>query len=101
MLSLNNISFYFGSRAMYSDASLHIKTKDRIGLIGPNGAGKSTLLRLLSGEYQPDGGSISKGKDCTVGFLNQDLMSFLSEESILNVAMQAFGEAVAIENEIE
>ncbi len=101
MLSLNNISFYFGSRAMYNDASLHIKPKDRIGLIGPNGAGKSTLLRLLSGEYQPDGGSISKGKDCTVGFLNQDLMSFLSEESILNVAMQAFGEAVAIEAEIE
>ncbi|MEY5046660.1 MAG: hypothetical protein RLZZ175_19 [Bacteroidota bacterium] len=86
---------------MYNDASLHIKPKDRIGLIGPNGAGKSTLLRLLSGEYQPDGGSISKGKDCTVGFLNQDLMSFLSEESILNVAMQAFGEAVAIEAEIE
>ena len=86
---------------MYSDASLHIKPKDRIGLIGPNGAGKSTLLRLLSGEYQPDGGSISKGKECTVGFLNQDLMSFLSEESILNVAMQAFGEAVAIEAEIE
>ena len=86
---------------MYNDASLHIKPKDRIGLIGPNGAGKSTLLRLLSGEYQPDGGSISKGKDCTVGFLNQDLMSFLSEESILNVAMQAFGEAVAIETEIE
>jgi ATP-binding cassette subfamily F protein 3 len=90
MLSINNISFYFGSRPLYEDASLHIKPKDKIGLIGANGTGKSTLLRLISGEYQPDKGNISRSGDCTIAFLNQDLLSYQTEDSILSVAMQAF-----------
>ena len=75
MLSISNLNFYFGSRALYEGASLHIKPKTKIGLIGANGTGKSTLLRLISGEYTPDGGTISKSGDCTIGFLNQDLCS--------------------------
>ncbi len=69
------------------------KPKEKIGLIGYNGAGKSTLLRLIVGEYQPDAGSISKSKECTIGFLNQDLLSYQTEASILSVAMEAFEEA--------
>ncbi|OJJ23879.1 ABC transporter ATP-binding protein [marine bacterium AO1-C] len=101
MLAISNMSFYFGSRAMYKDANLHIKPKDRIGLIGANGTGKSTLLRLISGEYSPDEGSISKSKDCTIGFLNQDLLSYLTEESILEVAMQAFEEQNQLQAKID
>lgn len=101
MLSINNLSYYVGGRPLYVNASLHIKPKDKIGLIGLNGTGKSTLLRLIDGEYQPDGGDISKSNDCTIGFLNQDLLSFQSEESILAVAMQAFKEAVEIQTKID
>ena len=101
MLAINNLSYYIGSRPLYEDANLHIKPKDKIGLIGLNGTGKSTLLKLIDGEYQPDGGEISKSNDCTIGFLNQDLLSFQSDDSILNVAMQAFEEALAIEHKIE
>ncbi|WP_291728201.1 ribosomal protection-like ABC-F family protein [Bernardetia sp.] len=90
MLSINNLSFYFADRPIYFEASLHIKPKERIGLIGANGTGKSTLLRLINGEYTPDEGDISKSKDCTLGFLNQDLLSYESHEPIINVAMQAF-----------
>ena len=101
MLSINNLSYFIGGRAIYDKASLHIKPKDKIGLIGLNGTGKSTLLRLIDGEYQADGGSISKGNNCTIGFLNQDLLSYQSEESILSVAMQAFKEALDIQHKIE
>ena len=101
MLSINNLSFYFGSRPMYDGANLHIKPKDKIGLIGANGTGKSTLLRIIDGEYQPDGGSISKSGDCTIGFLNQDLLSYQSEESILVVAMQAFERQNFLQAEID
>jgi ATP-binding cassette subfamily F protein 3 len=90
MLSINNLSFYFADRPIYFEASLHVKPKERIGLIGANGTGKSTLLRLIDGEYTPDGGDISKSKECTLGFLNQDLLSFESHEPIINVAMLAF-----------
>jgi ATP-binding cassette, subfamily F, member 3 len=101
MLSINNLSFYFGSRVLYDEVSLHVKPKDKIGLIGANGTGKSTLLRIITGEYTPDEGDVSKAGDCTIGFLNQDLLSYESEEPILSVAMQAFEEAVKIQHDMD
>lgn len=101
MLSISNLNFYFGSRALYDGANLHIKPKAKIGLIGANGTGKSTLLRLISGEYTPDGGNISKSGDCTIGFLNQDLLSYQTDDSILEVAMQAFGRQLELQKEID
>ncbi len=90
MIAITNLSYFLGDRALYDSASLHIKPKMKIGLIGLNGTGKSTLLRLIVGEFQPDGGNISKSGDCTIGFLNQDLLSYQTDDSILSVAMQAF-----------
>jgi len=90
MISITNLSYYLGSRALYENASLHIKPNQKIGLIGLNGTGKSTLLRIINGEYQIDGGTISKAGDVTIGFLNQDLLSYQTDDSILSVAMQAF-----------
>ncbi|WP_187260832.1 ribosomal protection-like ABC-F family protein [Pontibacter beigongshangensis] len=101
MISINNLNFHFGSRPMYEDANLHIKPKDKIGLIGLNGTGKSTLLRIIVGEYKPDGGSIQMSKETTIGFLNQDLLSYQTHESILSVAMQAFEEALSLQAEID
>jgi ATP-binding cassette subfamily F protein 3 len=101
MIAINNLSYLIGGRALYENASLHIKPKDKIGLIGLNGKGKSTLLRLIVGEFQPSSGEISKSKDCSIGFLNQDLLSYQSEESILAVAMQAFGYANELQHSIE
>ncbi|CAN1517262.1 Uup ATPase components of ABC transporters with duplicated ATPase domains [Spirosomataceae bacterium] len=101
MLTINNLSFYFGGRAIFEDASLQIKPKDKIGLIGLNGKGKSTLLKIIVGEYQPDAGNISKSGDCTIGFLNQDLLSYQTDDSILNVAMQGFERQLELHHQIE
>lgn len=101
MLTINNLSFYYGSRIIYEDVSLHVKPKDKIGLIGANGTGKSTLLRIINGEYKADKGDISKSKDCTIGFLNQDHLSYQTEDSILSVAMEAFEREQAIQKEID
>jgi ATP-binding cassette subfamily F protein 3 len=101
MISISDLDFHFGSRALYDGASLHIKPKDKIGLIGLNGTGKSTLLRLLVGEYKADGGSISMSKEVSLGFLNQDLLSYDTHESILHVAMQAFEEALRMQDQID
>lgn len=101
MIAINNLSYLIGGRPLYENASLHIKPKDKIGLIGLNGKGKSTLLRLINGEFQPTSGDISKSKDCSIGFLNQDLLSYQSEESILAVAMQAFGKANELQHSID
>ncbi|MCS6822662.1 MAG: ABC-F family ATP-binding cassette domain-containing protein [Cytophagaceae bacterium] len=101
MLTINGLSFFFGSRVLYDEVSLHIKPKDKIGLIGANGTGKSTLLRLINGEYTPDEGEISKSNDCTIGFLNQDLLSYESDEPILHIAMMAYHEAMQVQKQID
>lgn len=100
MLSLNSISFEFGSRYLYKDATWQINPGERIGLVGLNGTGKSTLLRIINGEYQVESGDISKIRNLTIGFLNQDLLSYSSQDTILEVAMQAFEEALKLEKEI-
>jgi ATP-binding cassette subfamily F protein 3 len=101
MISLNNITFEFGGRVLYRDANWHIKPNERIGLIGMNGTGKSTLLRMINGEYKPSEGSISRPKDLTIGFLNQDQLSFASDATILSVTMSAFQRQLDLEIEIE
>lgn len=101
MLSINNLSYYIGGRPLYENANLHIKPKDKIGLVGQNGTGKSTLLRIINGDYQATSGEVQKAKDCSIGFLNQDLLSYQSDDSILNVALEAFKETLALQAEID
>ena len=101
MIALTDIGFEFGGRFLYRNANWHIKPNERIGLIGLNGTGKSTLLRIINGEYSLTEGTMSKPRDLTIGFLNQDQLSFDSDESIVNVALTAFSEALKLEQEIE
>lgn len=101
MLTINNLSFYFGGRTIFEEASLQIKPKDKIALVGLNGKGKSTLLKLMVGEYLPDGGEINRAGDCSIGFLNQDLLSYQTQDSILQVAMQAFARELELQKKID
>jgi len=101
MLAITNLNYNIGSRVIYEGANLHIKPKDKIGLIGLNGTGKSTLLKMIVGDITPDAGEISSSKDCTIGFLNQDLLSYQSAEPILDVAMKAFSEALDVHHKID
>ncbi len=101
MISINNLTFEIGARALYDEANWHIKPGDKAGLIGANGAGKSTLLKLIVGDYAPTSGSISMAKDLKIGYLNQDLLSYHSDKSILHVAMEAFERQNQLHTEIE
>ncbi|MCU0321663.1 MAG: ATP-binding cassette domain-containing protein [Chitinophagaceae bacterium] len=101
LLGLQNVTFEFGARVIVEDATWHIQPGDRVGLIGYNGTGKSTLLKVLVGQYTPSKGTVEKGRETTIGYLHQDLLSFDTNESILEVAMGAFERVKALEKEIE
>ncbi len=101
MIAINNLTFEIGARALYNEANWHIKPGDKSGLIGPNGAGKTTLLKLIVGDYTPTSGTISMAKDIKIGYLNQDLLSYQSDKSILHVAMEAFERQNQLHTEIE
>ena len=74
MLSIDHISIEFSSHPVLDDISFLVNKKDRIALVGKNGAGKTTLLRLISGEYEPTSGHITKDRDITIGYLPQVML---------------------------
>ena len=101
LLGLQNVTFEFGARVIVEEATWHIQSNERIGLIGYNGTGKSTLLKVLTGQYSPSAGTVEKGRETTIGFLHQDLLSFDTDDSILRVAMGAFEKIMEVEADIE
>jgi ATP-binding cassette, subfamily F, member 3 len=101
LAGLQNVTFEFGARTIIEDATWHIQPGERIGLIGYNGTGKSTLLKLLVGEYSPSAGTVERSRTTTIGYLHQDLLSFDTNDSILQVALGAFEKILLLEKEIE
>ena len=101
LVGLQNVTFEFGARVIVEDATWHIQPNERIGLIGYNGTGKSTLLKVLVGQYTPSAGTVERSRETTIGYLHQDLLSFDTNESILQVALSAFEKVLQLEKEIE
>jgi len=101
LLGLQNVTFEFGARTIVEDATWHIQPNERIGLIGYNGTGKSTLLKLLTRQYLPSKGTVEQGRETTIGFLHQDLLSFDTNDSVVEVAMGAFERVKQLERELE
>jgi ATP-binding cassette subfamily F protein 3 len=101
LAGLQNVTFEFGARVIVKEATWHIQPNERIGLIGYNGTGKSTLLKLFVGQYSPSEGTVEKSRNTTIGYLHQDLLSFDTNGSILEVAMTAFERVLQLEKEIE
>ncbi|MEM9737635.1 MAG: ABC-F family ATP-binding cassette domain-containing protein [Bacteroidota bacterium] len=101
MITIEKLSQYIGGRTLYENLNLQINPSDKIGLVGYNGSGKSTLFKIMAGESTPSQGKVNRGKETTIGFLNQELLSYQTEQSIKNVAMQAFGHVIKIQQAID
>ncbi len=99
LIGLQNVTFEFGARVIVRNATWHLNPGERIGLIGYNGTGKSTLLKVLVGQYMPSVGTVEKSRDTTIGYLHQDLLSFDTNSSITEVAMEAFEKVMALQKE--
>ena len=62
VIEAENVGKSYDDRPIICDFSLRIQRGDRIGIVGPNGAGKTTLLKLLTGELEPDTGTVKRAK---------------------------------------
>ena len=71
VLEVNNLRKSFGDRVLIDDLSFSMPKGAIVGIIGANGAGKSTLFKMLSGEEQPDSGSISVGETVELATVDQ------------------------------
>ena len=75
-----------------------MRDNHRIGLVGPNGAGKTTLLRVISGETEPDLGSVQQGST-TLGYLKQEVEESPGHRPVIEEAMDAFAEVRRLHEE--
>ena len=72
MITLSNIAVQFGKRVLYKDVNITFTPGNIYGVIGANGAGKSTLLRAISGDLEPNKGTITLGTGERLSVLEQD-----------------------------
>jgi ATPase subunit of ABC transporter with duplicated ATPase domains len=85
MLSVSNVSMRYGAKILFDEVSTAFTPGKRYGLTGPNGAGKSTFMKLLSGELEPQKGTVVRPRK--VGVLSQDQYAFDAFTAIDTVIM--------------
>ncbi|MAQ32043.1 MAG: glycosyl transferase family 2, partial [Flavobacteriales bacterium] len=91
MISVDNLSLYFGAQNVFESVSFMINKGDKIGLVGKNGSGKSTLLKLLTNNLTPNEGKVSRFKDLVVGYLEQDI-DFKDEFTLIDEMNKVFSD---------
>jgi ATPase subunit of ABC transporter with duplicated ATPase domains len=72
VIKADNLAKGFGDRLLFEDVSFDLPPGGIIGVIGANGAGKSTLFRMITGQEQPDKGTIKIGETVKLGYIDQN-----------------------------
>ncbi|WP_070137305.1 ABC-F family ATP-binding cassette domain-containing protein [Crocinitomix algicola] len=98
MIQVNNLSLQFGKRVLFEDVNLKFVDGNCYGVIGANGAGKSTFLKILTGDQDPNKGSVSFEPGKRMAVLKQDHYEF-DEVNVLNTVMMGHQELWKIMDE--
>ena len=99
VIEAKNISKNFGDRTIVRDFSTRIQRGDRIGLVGANGAGKTTLLKMLTGDLEPDSGSVKLGTNLEMVTLDQKRENLDPTDTLSSVLTGGRGDTVVIGDE--
>jgi len=86
MITVSNLAIQFGKRVLYKDVNIKFTPGNIYGVIGANGAGKSTLLKAISGELEPNKGTIELGPGERLSVLSQDHFQY-DQETVLNTVL--------------
>ncbi len=99
ILSCQNISKSFGAEEVLDNVSFHIEEYEKAAIVGINGAGKSTLLKIMVHELSPDSGTVTIGKDKTIGYLAQN-QEIDTDRTIYEEVLSAKQPVIDMEQEI-
>ena len=97
MIEIKDLSFHFGLRTLFEDASVLIQDGQKVGLVGPNGCGKSTLFKLITGAFSPDGGKIEITRGTQIATVAQEIAD--PSQPLLPYVLAADKELSALEKE--
>ncbi|MBK8712123.1 MAG: ATP-binding cassette domain-containing protein [Niastella sp.] len=86
MIRVNNVTLAYGKRVLFDEVNINFVKGNCYGVIGANGAGKSTFLKIISGEIEPNKGSVDITPGERMAVLNQNQFAF-DEQTVLNTVM--------------
>ena len=86
MITVSNVGLRYGDRKLFEDVNIKFNPGNCYGLIGANGAGKSTFLKILSGEIEPQSGTVVLGPNERLAILKQNHFEY-EEEEVLKVVI--------------
>ena len=100
VLNVQNLSFWFGERELFSKVNFDIKEKEKVGFVGANGVGKTTMFNLIRGVLEPTEGEVIKSKDVRVGYMEQHTCSE-KNRTLLDEILSVFDYLSDLERQIE
>jgi ATP-binding cassette, subfamily F, member 3 len=100
LITVSSLSKSFGAEDLFSGVTFSIAKGARFALVGPNGIGKTTLLRILVGQEEPSGGTITRTKHLRIGYLSQEA-DFELNGVLWDVCLEPFADLIRMQGELE
>ncbi|OCP37823.1 ABC-F family ATP-binding cassette domain-containing protein [Ensifer sp. LC163] len=99
VIEAEKITKAYGERTIVAPFSIRVHRGDRLGLVGPNGAGKTTLLKMLTGQIEPDTGTVKLGTNLEMATLDQKREDLNLEDTLAHYLTDGRGESLIVNGE--
>ncbi|MBK9924981.1 MAG: ABC-F family ATP-binding cassette domain-containing protein [Anaerolineales bacterium] len=100
LITVSSLSKSFGADDLFAGVTFTVAKGARLAIVGPNGIGKTTLLRIIIGQEEPSGGTITRAKSLRVGYLSQEA-DFALEGVLWDVCLEPFADLIRMQGELE
>jgi len=100
LITVSSLSKSFGAEDLFAGVTFTVAKGARLAIVGPNGIGKTTLLRILIGQEEPSGGSITRTRNLRIGYLSQEA-DFELKGVLWDVCLEPFAEIIRMQGELE
>jgi len=99
LITVSSLSKSFGAEDLFGGVTFSVAKGARLAIVGPNGIGKTTLLRIIIGEEEASGGTITRSKNLRVGYLSQEA-DFELEGVLWDVCLEPFADLMRMQGEL-
>jgi len=99
LITVSSLSKSFGAEDLFAGVTFSVAKGARLAIVGPNGIGKTTLLRIIIGEEEASGGTITRAKNLRVGYLSQEA-DFELEGVLWDVCLEPFADLIRMQGEL-
>jgi ATP-binding cassette, subfamily F, member 3 len=100
LIAVNSLSKSFGAEDLFAGVTFSVAKGARLALVGPNGIGKTTLLRIIIGQEEPSGGTITRARSLRIGYLSQEA-DFELQGALWDVCLEPFEDLIRMQGEVE